>query len=133
MSESLANKPAMRCFYRTRLRHSCFLMSFVKLLKTFLQNNFWRLLLYLWNIFVIYKDLISISQCGFSRKKTLEAVVRRCYPKQAWRPTTILKIDSSTGLFLLNLRNFQEHLFAQNTSGGYFCYVNMISSSLPIL
>ena len=39
---------------------------------------------------------------------------------QAWRPVTLLKIDSNTGAFLWNLRKFYEHLFLQNTSGGCF-------------
>ena len=39
---------------------------------------------------------------------------------QAWRPATLLKRDSNTGVFLWNLRNSKEHLFLQNTSGGCF-------------
>ena len=39
---------------------------------------------------------------------------------QAWRPPTLFKKDSNTGVFLWNLRNFYEHLFLQNTSCGCF-------------
>ena len=69
-------------FFKTRLRHSCFIASFISFLKTtFLQNNFGRLLLSLWNVFAISMNLILFSQCGFSRNKSLEAVVRRCSSK----------------------------------------------------
>ena len=40
-----------------------------------------------------------------------------------------VKKDSGTGVFLWILRNFLEHLFLQNTSGGCFCqfyYASMI-------
>ena len=40
---------------------------------------------------------------------------------QAWRPATLLKRDSNTGVFLWNLQNFSEHFFLQNISGGCFC------------
>ena len=30
---------------------------------------------------------------------------------QAFRPATLLKIDSNTGVFLCILRNFKKHLF----------------------
>ena len=33
-----------------------------------------------------------------------------------------LKRDSSKGLFLWVMQNFQEHLFLQNISGGFFCF-----------
>ena len=39
---------------------------------------------------------------------------------QAWRPATLLKRDSNTGVFLWNLWNFLEHLFLQNASSGCF-------------
>ena len=39
---------------------------------------------------------------------------------QAWRSATLLKRDSNTGVFLWNLQYFWEHVFLQNTSGGYF-------------
>ena len=35
----------------------------------------------------------------------------------------LIKKDSSEGVFLWILRNFQEHLFSQNTSRGCFCKV----------
>ena len=69
-------------FFKTRLQNSCFIVNFVNFLKTtFLQNNFGRLLLSLWNVFAISINLILFSQCGFSRNKSLEAVVRRCSSK----------------------------------------------------
>ena len=37
-----------------------------------------------------------------------------------------IKIDSSTGAFLWILRNVQEHLFLQNTCGGYFCIKSFV-------
>ena len=36
------------------------------------------------------------------------------------KPATLLKKDSNTGVFLLILRNFQEHLFQRTYSGNYF-------------
>ena len=72
-------------FFKTRLPHSCFIVNFVNFLKTtFLQNNFGRLLLSLWNVFAISINLILLSQCGFSRNKSLEAVIRRCSSKQVF-------------------------------------------------
>ena len=37
-----------------------------------------------------------------------------------------LKRDSGTGVFQWILRNFWEHLFLQNTSGGCFCYIHVL-------
>ena len=37
---------------------------------------------------------------------------------QTFRPVTFLRRDSSTGIFLTIMLNFQEQLFLQNTSGG---------------
>ena len=69
-------------FFKTRLRNSCFIVNFVNFLKTrFLQNNFGRLLRSLWNVFAISINLILFSQCGFSRNKSLEAVIRRGFSK----------------------------------------------------
>ena len=45
-------------------------------------------------------------------------------------PATLLKRDFNTGVFAQNLRNFLEHLFLQNTSGGCFC---LHFSYLPLL
>ena len=39
---------------------------------------------------------------------------------QAWRPATLLKIDSNIDFFLWNLQNFYEHLSLQTTSSGCF-------------
>ena len=39
---------------------------------------------------------------------------------QAWKPATLLKRDSNTGVFLWNLRNW-KCCTLQNTSGGCFC------------
>ena len=49
---------------------------------------------------------------------------------QAWRPATLLKTDSNIGIFLWNLRNFQEHLFLQNTFGA--CFWRYLMNSLFI-
>ena len=38
------------------------------------------------------------------------------------RPATLLKRDPGTGVFLLILPNFKEHLFLQNTSSSCFCH-----------
>ena len=42
---------------------------------------------------------------------------------QAFKPVNLLKRDSNTSVFLQLLRNFLEHLFLQNTSGGCFWYL----------
>ena len=69
-------------FFKMRLRHSYFIVNFVNFLKTkFLQNNFGLLLLSLWKVFAISINLILFSRCGFSRNKSLEAIVRRCSSK----------------------------------------------------
>ena len=39
---------------------------------------------------------------------------------QRLKTCKFIKKDSNTGAFLWNLRNFLEHLFLQNTSGGCF-------------
>ena len=38
-----------------------------------------------------------------------------------WRPTTLLKRNYNTDVFLWNLRNLWEDLFLQTTSGGCVC------------
>ena len=69
-------------FFKTRLRNSWFIVNFMNFMKTtFFQSNFGRLLLSLWNVFAISINLLLFNQCGFSRNKSLEAVVRRCSSK----------------------------------------------------
>ena len=118
-------------------RHSCFIVNFVNFLKTtFLQNNFGRLILSLRNVFATSINLLLFSQYGFSRNKSLEAVVCRCSSKMMFlkfhkfhektcvgvsfyidrfvflkRPATLLKKDSNTSVFKWNLGNFLEHFF----------------------
>ena len=41
---------------------------------------------------------------------------------QTFRPTTLLKRDFNTGVFLRNLWKFLKHLFLQNASGACFWY-----------
>ena len=85
-------------------------------------------------------DANSITLCYI----WLEAVVHRCSSKngfikilqdsqkhlcwstfliklQVWGPATLLKDDSNRGVFLLNLWNFQEHLFSQNSASSGCC------------
>ena len=40
-------------------------------------------------------------------------------------PTILLKRNSNAGVFLWILRNFEEQLFLQNTSGGCFCLLKL--------
>ena len=81
-SLSLITLQSAASFFKTRPRHRCFILNFVNFVKrTFLQNNFGWLHLSLWNVFAIPINLILFSQCGFSRNKSLEAVVRRCSSK----------------------------------------------------
>ena len=53
-------------FFKTRLWNSCFLVNIVKYLETLifqiLQNNFGRLFLSLWNVFVIPKNLMLTNK-----------------------------------------------------------------------
>ena len=58
---------------------------------------------------VFDKKIIEILNAFYMLKLPTEAV---------FRPATYLKRDSNAGAFLRNLRNFLEHLFLQNTSGG---------------
>ena len=46
---------------------------------------------------------------------------------QAFRPATLLKIDSYTGVFLWNLRNSEEHLYFEEHLNDSFCV--LITSS----
>ena len=52
-----------------------------------------------------------ISNSGWCKN-----ICRLMFFKIGVRPETLLKRDSSTGVFLPNLRNLLEHLFLQNTS-----------------
>ena len=91
--------------FKAMLRQSCFIVNFVNFLKaTFLQNNLGRLILSLWNVFAISVNLFLFGQCGFSRNKSLEAVVRRCSSKQAFlKISQISEKVSLESLFLINL------------------------------
>ena len=81
-SLSLITLQPAASFFKTRPRHSCFILNFVNFVKrTFLPNNFGRLHLSLRNVFAIPINLILFNQCGFSKNKSLEAVVRRCSSK----------------------------------------------------
>ena len=80
--ESLVNHPAARCFPQNETTDTLLCCEFCEFLKTtFLQNNFGQLPLSLWNVFTISINFILFSQRGFSRNKSLEAVVRRCSSK----------------------------------------------------
>ena len=80
--ESLLNHPAAPCFPQNETTDTLLCCKFCEFLKTtFLQNNFGRLLLSLWNVFTISINFILFSQRGFSRNKSLEAVVRRISQK----------------------------------------------------
>ena len=57
------------------------------------------------NIFFHRTPLVAASE-----KLKAEAVFRRCSVKKVF-----LKISQTKGVFLLILRNFQEHLFSKNT------------------
>ena len=46
----------------------------------------------------------------------LESLFNKAAGLKTWRPATLLKRDSNTGVFLWILRNFEEHLFLQNTA-----------------
>ena len=63
-------------FFKTRLRHNCFIANFVNFLKTtFLQNNFGRMLLSSGNVFAISRNLILFSQRGFPEIKDQKSVL----------------------------------------------------------
>ena len=49
---------------------------------------------------------------------------------QTWRPATLLKRDSSTGVFLWIFRIFQEHLFWKISTSGYFCKITYFEEHL---
>ena len=51
---------------------------------------------------------------------TEEATEGVLLKKVFWRNATLLKRDSDLGVFLLNLRNFQEHLIWRTSSNK--CY-----------
>ena len=65
----------------------------------------------------------SLKFCKFHKKAY---VLQSLFSKAAGLKAAILllKRDSKTGAFLWNLRNFQEHLFSENTSGGCFWNYN---------
>ena len=63
-----------------------------------------------------------------NRSSRPEVFCKKCVPRNFAKFTRkhlcqklYLKRDSGTGVFLWILRNFYEHLFLQNTSGGCFC------------
>ena len=75
----------------------------------------------------------------FHKKLPSEAAVRRCSFKKfvlktfsiftrkhlkAWRPATLLKRDSKTGVFPVTIWQFLRTLFLQHISVGCFCTMN---------
>ena len=51
---------------------------------------------------------------------------------EALRPSTLLKRDSNTGVFLFNLRNFLKHLFLQYTSAGCSFYTRLETENIML-
>ena len=73
--ESLFNQSAARYFMKTRLRHRCFIVNFVKTFKiSILQNTFGRVSIFMEHICNIkkpnFKLGILISRCDFYRNKS---------------------------------------------------------------
>ena len=48
---------------------------------------------------------------------------------QTFRPVTLLKRDSNTGVFLWILRNFYKHLFCRTLANGCFCLLYLLQSA----
>ena len=66
----------------------------------------------------------------YSQENTCVGVFFFFLKLHAWKSATLLKWDSSTGVFLWIFRSFQEQLFWQNTSG---CYVWKDGMKLSII
>ena len=99
-------------------------------INTFLKPNLWKL----WPKIIHYRSYKNFD--GSSRQEVFckKGILRNFakFPGKhlcqslffnkvaGLRPATLLKRDSGTGVFLSTLRNFYDHLFLQNTSGGCF-------------
>ena len=122
----------------SQIRHHLFkihmqqtgLSDYHMVINTFLKPNLWKL----WPKIIHYRSYKNFD--GSSRQEVFckKGILRNFakFPGKhlcqslffnkvaGLRPATLLKRDSGTGVFLSTLRNFHDHLFLQNTSGGCF-------------
>ena len=122
----------------SQIRHHLFkihmqqtgLSDYHMVINTFLKPNLWKL----WPKIIHYRSYKNFDgsnrQEVFCKKGILRNFAK--FPGKhlcqslffnkvaGLRPATLLKRDSGTGVFLSTLRNFYDHLFLQNTSGGCF-------------
>ena len=122
----------------SQIRHHLFkihmqqtgLSDYHMVINTFLKPNLWKL----WPKIIHYRSYKNFD--GSSRQEVFckKGILRNFakFPGKhlcqslffnkvaGLRPATLLKRDSGTGVFLSTLRNFYDHLFLQNTSGGCF-------------
>ena len=69
---------------------------------------------------------------GCSVKKWLLKISQNSQKNTCVRASFLISLqkrDPGTGVFLRVLRNFQEYLLSQNTSGGCFCYLDQFEMS----
>ena len=111
---------------RQKLRKTCKLVIFKKVAaaktKKWFLRNFWENLF--WEISKFCKKLRSSHQKCSIKKAVLKNFTiftgKYLYwslfliKSQDWRPTTLLKGDSNTGVFLLILRNFKNNYFEKH-------------------
>ena len=123
--------------------HMCFPVNFVKFKTSFSTKHLWAAVSLFFSldfcklfVYALYFFLINDKWTRSSRSqiffkigivKIFENFVVKhlCWSiflikLEAWRSAVLLKRDSNTGVFLWNMRNFEEHLFLQNTPGGCF-------------
>ena len=122
----------------SQIRHHLFkihmqqtgLSDYHVVINTFLKLNLWKL----WPKIIHYRSYKNFD--GSSRQEVFckKGILRNFakFPGKhlcqslffnkvaGLRPATLFKRDSGTGVFLSTLRNFYDHLFLQNTSGGCF-------------
>ena len=71
------------------------------------------------NIFLLTQKQSPEVFCEKMRSSKFRKIYRKT-PVLEPLPATLLKRGSSTGVFMQILRNFEEHIFSQNTSGDCF-------------
>ena len=124
---------------RQKLRKTCKWVIFKNVAaetKKWFLRNFWENLHWVMIFFtVIFSKFCKKFRSSHQRCSIKKAVLKNfaiftgkhlcrslfLIKSQDWRPTALLKRDSSTGVFLWILQNLQEHLVWKTSANNCFC------------
>ena len=95
-------KDVLKNFANFTLQHTCVGVSLIKFLKNFIKKR-------------LQHRCFPVKFAKFLRAPNLKNICKRLL-LFCWRPATLLKRDSNTGVFLWSLQNFLEHLFRRTSA-----------------